>query len=64
MKQVFEYVVIFNPKEDNKAKAKIIVNPTVVLAENKEAASMKAVREIPEEFVNELDSVQVIVRNF
>lgn len=63
MKKVFEYVVVFNPKDD-KEVAKIIVQPTVELADTKEAVAMKAARAIPEEYVDRIDDIEIIVRNF
>lgn len=62
--QVFEYVVLFSPKDSKKEKAEILVPVRQVLATNQQNATILASREIPKEFLNRLDEVQVAVRSF
>lgn len=64
-----QYAVIFNPtdkqvKDDPTLKAKLIVDPTNVLAENKEAVNMIAIRAIPAEYEDKLEQVAIAVRPF
>lgn len=64
---LFQYVAIYNPstkKEEEKQTAKIVVPITSILAKNEQVASMKAVREIPEEYLDRLEQIDIIVRPF
>lgn len=69
--KLFEYAVIFNPlptedqvKRGERPKAKLIVPITELLANDEKEASMIAARAIPEDYINQLDRVQIAIRPF
>lgn len=62
--QVFEYVIMFNPKDNKKEKAKLLTQVSQVLATSKENATILAAREIPKDYLDRLEEVQVAVRPF
>lgn len=68
--QLFEFAVIANEKVDKDGdvteRAELIVEPTTMLARDKDQAVMLAARAIPEDWTvaEKLDRVQVIVRPF
>ena len=66
--KIFEFAAIYIPEENEgekqSEKAKIIVQPTTVLAKDEKQAAMLAARALPEEYVNKLDCVEIAVRPF
>jgi hypothetical protein len=66
--RIFEYAVIFHPKKKQKdeevKKSKLIVDVTRVIAGNQEEVVILAAREIPEEYLDALDEVEIAVRPF
>ena len=66
MKQLFQYAVILHEydKEGNYVDSKIIVEPKTALAKSEKDLVFKITREIPEEFAEDPDNVQILVRNF
>lgn len=65
--KLFQYAGIFNPtKEETKEgkKASLIIPITSVMCESEQVASMKAVREIPEEYLEKLGQIDILVRPF
>lgn len=65
--KIFQYAAVYLPKTERKdsvEKAKIIVEPTNVLAKDEKQAAMLAARAIPEEYLSKLDQVDIIVRPF
>lgn len=63
--RLFEYVVFYKGHDtDPQRKAKILIEPTAVLAENERAVNIMAARAIPTEYDNELNDVVVVVRPF
>lgn len=66
MKTLFQYAVILHEydKEGNYVDSKLIVEPKIVLAKSEKDLVFKITREIPEEFVENPDNVQILVRNF
>ena len=61
--KLFQYVVVYHPKDDEEP-AQIVVELRTVLAKSKEAAALRAAREIPLEYEEKLDRVEVAVRPF
>lgn len=57
--RLFQYAVIYNG-----TAPKIIVEPKTVLGKSENEISMKAVREIPEEYVDKFEDIEVVVRPF
>jgi len=66
MKHLFQYAVILHEydKEGNYQDSKIIVDPKTALAKSEKDLVFKITREIPEEFAEDPDNVQILVRNF
>lgn len=71
MKQLFEFAIIHNPKQrtdtagnDTTPPSSIIVAPKHVLGTDEKEVTMRLAREIPDEYLERLDEVQVLVRPF
>lgn len=62
--QLFEYVVLKNPRDEKKENTELIVEKKTILARDQKTAAMIATREIPEKFMKDLDLVEVVVRSF
>lgn len=65
--KVFQYVIFFEPNNDKlevPEKPKIIVDPKTVLASSEHQAGILASRDIPEEYIDRLEEVNVVVRPF
>lgn len=69
--KIFEYAIIWNPKETSDAQgndttqpAVLLQSPTVVLAKDAQQVAIIAARKIPEEYLNKLEEVDVCVRPF
>lgn len=66
--KLFQYAAIYIPDTDNEAekdeKPAIVIEPTTVLAKDEKTAAMLAAREIPSEYVDKIDRVEVAVRSF
>ncbi len=70
--RLFQYAVLWHPKEDKQLaggttiteKSKIVKELTTVLAIDDKAVAILAARAIPEEYVDQLDQIEVLVRPF
>jgi hypothetical protein len=68
--KLFEYVVIYHPKkkklegEEVQEKSKIIVDLKRDLASTDKEVAIRAAREIPEEYLDKLDQVEIAIRPF
>lgn len=69
--KVFEYMVIYHPKakknksgEDVAQKSEIIVELQRVLAKDEKEVGIRVARELPEQYVSDLDNVEILVRPF
>jgi len=66
--QIYQYAILFIGKKtkdgDWKEKPKIIKEVTSIPAKDDEQAVMLAAREIPQEYLDRLDKVQLVVRPF
>jgi hypothetical protein len=58
--KVFEYTVILNDKK----ASKILVPIKTVLAKDLANANILAARDIPKQYLTQLDNVEVVVRPF
>lgn len=62
---LFEVAAIFENEDDEDAEAKVVLEPDTLLAESKESAFMKTIKENPDKFDGyDLDNVEVLVRPF
>lgn len=70
--RLFEYAVLWHPKEKKDAagnpmetkKSQIVKPPTMEIAAKEEEVAMIAARAIPEEYMDKLDEIEIIVRPF
>ena len=65
--QIFEYAIIWHPSKEqdkNGEKAKILVEPTVVLSESEQNVTILASRQIPEDYLSQLNQIDIAVRPF
>lgn len=65
--KIFEYAVFYQPsKEETEAgqKPEILIKPDVMLATKEENALVHISRQIPEDFLEKLDNVKIVVRPF
>lgn len=66
MKSLFQYTVLFHKHDtdDNYVDSQIIIEPKFALAKSEKDLVFKITREIPEEYAENSDNVQILVRNF
>ena len=71
MSKLFEYAIIHHPKTVKDAAgnetqgADVLVKPpTFLLAKGDEEVAMRAAREIPEQYLDKLEEVEICVRPF
>ena len=65
--QLYEFAAILDPTEEaakDGAKAQLILDVQRQLASDASAATLLAARAIPDEYVEHLDRIRVIVRPF
>ena len=66
MKQLFQYAVILHERDKDAVyvDSKIIIELKTALAKSEKDLVFKITREIPEEYAENPDNVQIYVRNF
>jgi len=66
MKTLFQYAVLLHKYDSNGSyvDSELIVEPTTRLAKSEKDLLFAVTREIPEEYVENPDNIQIIVRNF
>lgn len=65
--KLFQYALIWRPTEvqTKEGKKHILLNElTTILAPDEKAANMIAARAIPDEYVNQLDQIEIACRPF
>jgi hypothetical protein len=69
--KLYEYAVIHHPKakkdvagNEEPVKSKIVTDVTRVLASAPEEVSILAARSIPEEYLDKIEQVEIVVRPF
>ena len=66
--KIFEFAIIRNPEPENineKAPpSELLVEPKCILATDEKKALMLAAREIPEEYLEKLDELEIAIRPF
>jgi hypothetical protein len=66
--KLFEYAVLYHPRKKEKDEVEkvsvLIVDKTSVLAATEQEVSIKAARSIPEEYLDKLQDVEILVRPF
>jgi len=71
MAKLFEYAIIHHPKvvrdesgNETQRADKLLKGVSSVLANTDKEVAMRAAREIPEEYLERLDEVEICVRSF
>lgn len=68
MKQLYEYAVILQEKTDKDGEvtdeARVLVEPTTLLASEISEVNIVASRQIPEDQIGNLERVTIVVRPF
>jgi hypothetical protein len=69
--QLFEYAVLFHPKQSKEQaergespKSELLVPPTRIVATSDKEVAMKAARDIPATHIDKLEDIEVVVRPF
>ena len=65
--KVFQYVAMLHPTEkekENGATSKLIVDVKTVAAKDIGSATLAAARALPEDVVDKLDQVELVIRPF
>ena len=70
--RLFEYAILWHPKEKKDAagnpmeskKSQILKAPTMEIATKEEDVAVLAARAIPEEYMDRLDEIEIVVRPF
>ena len=65
--KLFQTAILFHPNEEelkNGVNTKMVKEPTFVLAKDDKSAAMKANLEIPAEYHEKLDQIEILVVNF
>lgn len=65
--KLFEYAILWHPtvKETQEGlKSKILTPPTVVLSKDEKSVGMQSAMDIPSEFKESLDQIEILVRPF
>lgn len=71
MAKLYQWAILLNPRatkdamgNDTTPPAKLIVEPKYQLAKDEKEVALRAAREIPTEYLDKLDEVEVLVRPF
>jgi hypothetical protein len=66
--KLYQFAALFHPSDDErkeeKKKDEIVVALKTVLAPNDQAAALMCGREIPQEYMDKLHQIEVLVRPF
>ena len=65
--KVFQYVILWSPtekQEEDGLKSKLLKEVTTVLAKDEKTVALLASKQIPDEYNDQLDQVNIAVRPF
>lgn len=65
--RIWQYAILWHPTEkqvEDGKKSELIKDPTTVVANDEKSVAMIAAREVPEEYLTDLDRVEVVCRPF
>lgn len=68
-KKLFQYAILFHSKSKDLKKedcerTELIAEPKYILAINEKVAMMKAIKEIPDKYSEQLEQVEIAIRPF
>lgn len=65
--RLFEYAVLWHPTDKQRKdgeSSKLLVPPKTILSRDEKSAQMSAVMEIPQDYKDQLDQVEIALRPF
>lgn len=62
--RIFQYAILIHPREKSGLKSIMLDEPKTILALDDKQAAMLIARQIPEEHLDNLENIEVIVRPF
>ena len=66
--KLFQYAVLKHPKKtkdtETTEKTEILIQPTMILEENEQNVGFKAIRNLKEEDMEDLDRIEILVAPF
>lgn len=65
--KLYQFAILYHPKarkDGAPVKSEILVKPTDTLAGDEKTAAIIASRQIPEEFMDKLEQVEIAIRPF
>lgn len=62
-KQVFEYVIFYDPADEENEKPEIIERGETICSDER-TALIRISRQIPEKYIDKLDDVRITIRPF
>jgi hypothetical protein len=66
--KMFQYAVLWHPTEKQEKeeglKSKVVVEPKTILANDQASANMSAAMNIPSEYKEQLDQIEIALRPF
>lgn len=66
--KMFQYAVLWHPTEKQEKeeglKSKVIIEPKTILSADQNNAAMAAAMEIPSDYKNQLDQIEIVIRPF
>ena len=61
---LFQVAVLLHPKNEKKGKTKMLIDPHFLLSKNDKVAAQLAVRSIDNDYADDLDRIEILVRPF
>lgn len=63
-KRLFEYAVLHHQKVEEETETCLLIKPTIELAKDERSLGMMIARKLPENLLDDLDNVEIIIRPF
>lgn len=64
MKQVFDYVIFYDPEDNDNGEVPVIIDRGSMLESDDRTVLIKVSRLIPDVYLNKLDKVKITIRPF
>lgn len=66
--QLFQYAVLLHPEENKDGKftesTKVLIEPKTTLAKDDKTAALLIARQLPEDCIDKLERVEIVIRPF